>query len=229
MTHGRHSLGDRHDGVVKEGENEKRGERGSGGNNHSNNDVIRLDGRKDQNDKIHKERGGEGSERLSSILSRMLPQQPYRSSPVSSEGLRNPPLAAALVSLLHWSIFIFCTVGLFLSLPLLSYRSLYYSSSPSLLLFILLLPLVLFFFFFFSFCCTVYFSSSSPSVQILFFNKSVFHINMSPPHLILSSAEIYCNVTHCTVLYCIVLYCIVLYCIVLYCIVLYCIVLYCIV
>ena len=209
--HGRHSLGDRHDGVVKESENEKRGERGSVGNNHSNNDVIRLDGRKDQNDKIHKERGGEGSERLSSILSRMLPQQPYRSSPVSSEGLRNPPLAAALVSLLHWSIFIFCTVGLFLSLPLLSYRSLYYSSSPSLLLFILLLPLVLFFFFFFFFfsfcCCTVYFSSSSSSVQILFFNKSVFHINMSSPHLILSFAEMYCNVLYCTVLYCNVTHC----------------------
>ena len=63
----------------------------------------RLDGKIAQNLKIHKDkRGGERGGRLSSIFSRILPQQPYSSSPVNSDGIKNPPLAAALVSTVQY-------------------------------------------------------------------------------------------------------------------------------
>ena len=67
----------------------------------------RLDGKIVRNFKIQKdERGGEKDGRLSSIFSRMLPQQPYSSSPVNSDGMKNPPLAAALVSMVQYLLYL---------------------------------------------------------------------------------------------------------------------------
>ena len=79
--------GDKNDRDDREGNRFSMG--GMGGMEGMRGDIVRERGR----DRI----GEDSSPGGISLFPQMSAQQPYRPSPVASEGLKNPPLAAALV------------------------------------------------------------------------------------------------------------------------------------